>query len=144
MAELKTENENSLAEMQEFVAFIKSLMNAINGKDEPLDLITVITNPPLEQLISSSNLSEKQAQGIRVMKWLASRREEFKPLGDYADKYLQVNHSVGGWAVNRGIALAEAFSPKLVNPNLVPGLEQKQEKKHFWQRSKPSQQGVKV
>lgn len=112
---------------------LNQLLRIMRGQEDPRTHVTVITNPDIKQLLSSSNLTEKQLEAIINMKWIYSIRPEFKALNDYADTALKGAISKGGWGTLQGIHLAEAYAPRLVGNNSI---QQPEPKKHWYKREK--------
>lgn len=125
MAEIDT------TQTQKDLDVLNQLLRIMRGQEDPRTHVTVITNPDLKHLLSSSNLTEKQLGAIINMKWIASVRKEWEPLGDYADVVLKGAISKAGWGTLQGIHLAEAYAPRLVGQSIAAQPEQK---KHFWNK----------
>jgi hypothetical protein len=136
-ATAKLESEDlSEEETTKGIELLNRLIRVMRGQEDPRTHVTVITNPNLEHLISSSNLGSKQAQAIINMKWIANQREEFKPLGELADVILKAAISSDGWGTDKGIALAEAYAPRLVSSGNQQ-LQSEPKRDRFSLRKKP-------
>ena len=124
-------------DVQKDLEVLNQLLRIMRGQEDPRTHVTVITNPALQHLLSSSNLTEKQLQAIINMKWIASVRTEWAPLGDYADTVLKGAISKSGWGTLQGIHLAEAYAPRIVGQGGQSA--QPEPKKHWY--SKKSKEG---
>lgn len=117
---------------------LNKLLRIVRGQEDPRTHVTVITNPSVDHLLSSSRLTEKQVKAIVNCKLAAKLRPEFQPLADFADTVLRAEISgASGWDTLQGIHLAEAYAPRLVGQSSASS--QPEVKKHWY--SKKSKEG---
>jgi hypothetical protein len=114
------------------LAKLERLIKIMRGQEDPRMHVTVITNPNLDHLISSSRLTESQVESIVHCKLMASLYPEFEPLGDFADTVMKAEISgAEGWGTQKGIELAEAYAPRLAS---LEHTEVHAQKDHWWNR----------
>ena len=126
------------------LTLFKKLIDIIKGRDiDPRDHVTVITNPTMEHLISSSNITPKQAQSITNCYIAAELYPEYVPLKTFAETVLKSSISTkDGWGINKGIELASAYAPNIITAagtSTAQQPEQQQKKKGFFRRNKGEQ-----
>lgn len=109
MSKLVEKVKEKLEPIREKLSF-REFINLIKGREDAQIRPMMILDP--KNKLTSSNLSELQVDFVTNSFFIAKYFDEFSPMREYADLYLQVNESKEGWAVQKVIEYEQAVSEK--------------------------------
>lgn len=112
--------------MKDKLSSFRDFLDVVRGKEDAKIRPNMILNP--ENKLTTSNLSEIQADFVTNSYFIAHYFPEFEPMRAYAEIYLQANESKSGWGVDKIIEYEQALGEKrMIQIGLKPNQDQRKE-----------------